>query len=67
MKETSKYPFSNDNNAHSITKYGDLGQLDVQIVALRAHSAQCTPSKVTGGAQVKKDARCAPGTLTLPL
>ena len=35
VKEASKYPLSNNNNAHSITKYGVLGWLDVQIVALR--------------------------------
>ena len=35
VNEASKYPFSNNNNAHSITKYGVLGRLDVQIVALR--------------------------------
>ena len=35
VKEASKYPLSNNNNAHSITKYGVLGRLDVQIVALR--------------------------------
>ena len=39
VKEASKYPLSNNNNAHSITKYGVLGRLDVQIVALRAHCA----------------------------
>ena len=39
VKEASKYPLSNNNNAHSITKHGVLGRLDVQIVALRA---QCT-------------------------
>ena len=31
-----KIPVSNNNNAHSITKYGVLGRLDVQIVALHA-------------------------------
>ena len=39
VKEASKDPFANNNNAHSITKYGVLGWLDVQIVALRAHCA----------------------------
>ena len=39
----------------------------MQIVALRTHCAQCTPEKVTGGARVKKDARHAPGALTLTL
>ena len=39
VKEASKYPLSNNNNAQGITKYGVLGQLDVQIVALRAHCA----------------------------
>ena len=39
VKEASKYLFSNNNNAHGITKYGVLGRLDVQIVALRA---RCT-------------------------
>ena len=36
VKEASKYPLSNNNNAHSVTKYGVLGRLHVQIVALRA-------------------------------
>ena len=35
VKEASKYPLSNNNNTHSITKYGVLGRLDVQTVALR--------------------------------
>ena len=43
VKEASKYPLSNNNDVHSITKYGVLGRLDVQIVALRAHCAWCTP------------------------
>ena len=30
VKEASKYPLSNNNNAQSITKYGVLGRLDVQ-------------------------------------
>ena len=64
-KEASKYPLSNNNNAHSITKYGVLGRPDVQIVARRACLEH--PLKVTGGARVKKDARRAPGPLTLPL
>ena len=37
VKEASKYPFSSNNNAHSITKYWVLVRLDVQILALRAH------------------------------
>ena len=41
------------NNAHSITKYGVLGRLDVQIVVLSA------APKRSGGARVKKDARRA--------
>ena len=39
VKEASKYPLSNNNNAHSITKYGVLGRLDIQIVSPRAHCA----------------------------
>ena len=39
VEEASNYPLSNNNNAHSMTKYGVLGWLDVQIVALRAHCA----------------------------
>ena len=39
VKEASKYAFSNNNNAHSMTNYGVLGRLDVQIVALCAHCA----------------------------
>ena len=39
VKEASTYPLSNNNNAHSITKYGVLGRLDIQMVALRAHCA----------------------------
>ena len=58
VKEASKYPLSNNNNAHSITKYGVLGRLDIQIVALRlVHPI--------GGARVKNDARRVPGALTL--
>ena len=34
MKKASKYPLSNNNNADSMTKYGVLGRLDVQIVAV---------------------------------
>ena len=39
VKEASGNPFSNNNNAQSITKYGVLGRLDVQIVALRSYCA----------------------------
>ena len=39
VKEASKYLLSNNHDAHSMTKYGVLGRLDVQIVALRAHCA----------------------------
>ena len=34
VKKASKYPLSNNNNADSMTKYGVLGRLDVQIVAV---------------------------------
>ena len=34
VKKASKYPSSNNNNADSMTKYGVLGRLDVQIVAV---------------------------------
>ena len=43
VKEASKHPLSNNNNAHSITKHGVLRWLDVQVVALRAHCTECTP------------------------
>ena len=39
-----------NNDAPSITKYGSLVQSDAQIVALRAHCAQCArhkPSRLT--------------------
>ena len=63
VKEASKYPLSNNNNAHSITKHGVLGRLDVQIVALRLlHLVH--PLK---GHWVKKDAQRTPGALTFPL
>ena len=62
MKEASKYPLSNNNNAHSITKYGVLGRLDVQIVALRFMH----PLKGHWCSTGQKDARRAPGALTLP-
>ena len=39
VKEASKYPLSKNNNAHSMTKYGVLGRLDAQIVALCAQCA----------------------------
>ena len=58
-----KIPVIKHYNAHSITKYGVLGRLDVQIVALRL----VHPLKVTSGARVKKDARRTPGALTLPM
>ena len=32
-------PRANNNNAHSITKYGVLGRLDVPIVVLHVHCA----------------------------
>ena len=34
VKKASKYPLSDNNNADSMTKYGVLGRLDVQIVAV---------------------------------
>ena len=63
VKEASKYPLSNNNNAHSITKYGVLGRLDVRIVALHL----VHPLKGHRWGTVKKDARRAPGALMLPL
>ena len=60
VKAALKYPFSNNNNAHSITKYGVLGQLDVQIVALRL----VHPLK---GHRWGTGQKKMPGALTLPL
>ena len=66
VKEASKYPLSNNNNAHSITKHGVLGRLDAQIVALHARTALSAPPKRSPvGHGSKKDARPAPGALKL--
>ena len=64
VKKASKYPLSNNNNADSMTKYGVLGRLDVQIVAvhpLKGHRWG------TGQKRCPARARRAPGALTLPL
>ena len=37
VKKASKYLLSNNTNGHSITKYGVLGRLQIQIVALHVH------------------------------
>ena len=57
VKEASKYPLSNNNNVHSITKYGVLRRLDVQIVALCA-----APKRSPAGHGSKK----MPGALAFP-
>ena len=59
VKEASK--LSNNNNAHSITKYGVLGRLDVQIVVLSA-----PPKRSPAGHGSKKMPGAHPGALTLP-
>ena len=38
-EKSIKIPIVKQQNAHSITKYGVLGRLDVQIVALCVHYA----------------------------